>query len=433
MRIEKLHLKNFRNIKDASYAFRSPFSVVIGINGKGKSTLLHALRIACGSYFLGIGEVKSRHIKEDEIRLQDEGKFVAPQFPVVVEAEGVFPKEDNPVVWRRRMLSENSKTTTSTEDVGPIKAIGARKYALMRQGIDELDLPVVAFFGTSRVYGSGRKRNEKRVGRRIFKDGYDSWYEMRSSLYAYEAWLSTYDALLEEGKEYGGLKAAFFDAVKTSNPYIRDIKFLRDKLWLKVQMDDYTSDLLPINLHSDGVASLTGMAAELAFRCITLNANKGERAVRETKGVILIDELDLHLHPNWQRHVVHDLKQAFPNLQFVATTHSPFIVQSLTQQELINLDLEEGEEGLEKDPANYGIEDVAEVEMGVENIARSELFKERVEVAKRYYQLIEEGKTSESDQEVEALRSELNRLEDRFSDDPEFVATLQLERKVNGL
>ena len=76
---------------------------------------------------------------------------------------------------------------------------------------------------------------------------------------------------------------------------------------------------------------------------------------------------------------------------------------------------------------------MAEIEMGVENVARSEAFKKRVEVAKQYYHLIEQGKTSESDEEVAQLRKTLNALEERFSDDPEFVATLQLERKVNGL
>jgi predicted ATP-binding protein involved in virulence len=134
-----------------------------------------------------------------------------------------------------------------------------------------------------------------------------------------------------------------------------------------------------------------------------LNGSKQERAIIDTSGVVMIDELDLHLHPNWQRHVVSDLKNAFPNIQFVATTHSPFIVQSLAKDELINLDLESGEEGLESDPTNYGIEDVAEIEMGVENVARSEVFAEKVEVASQYYQLISKGKTSETDEEVAQL------------------------------
>src|SRR5690606_7819707 len=84
----------------------------------------------------------------------------------------------------------------------------------------------------------------------------------------------------------------------------------------------------------------TEMVAELAYRCIVLNGFKEEKAIDEATGIVMIDELDLHLHPKWQRHVVNDLKTAFPNIQFVVTTHSPFIVQSLEQSELVNLDEE---------------------------------------------------------------------------------------------
>ena len=189
-----------------------------------------------------------------------------------------------------------------------------------------------------------------------------------------------------------------------------------------------------ISYQTDLIA-FTEMVAELAYRCIVLNGSKQEKAIIDTNGVVMIDELDLHLHPNWQRHVVSDLKNAFPNIQFVATTHSPFIVQSLAKDELINLDLEgEGnEEGLELDPTNYGIEDVAEIEMGVKKVARSEAFTERVEIASRYYQLISEGKSSKTDEEVARLRQELNDMEERFSDDAAFVATLRLERKAMNL
>ena len=106
-------------------------------------------------------------------------------------------------------------------------------------------------------------------------------------------------------------------------------------------------------LHSDGIISYTEMVAELSYRCIVLNGSKQEKTIIDTNGVVMIDELDLHLHPNWQRHVVSDLKTAFPNIQFVATTHSPFIVQSLAKDELINLDLKEENEGLESSPYNY--------------------------------------------------------------------------------
>lgn len=430
MRIDTINLTNFRNVEKQSLKLNPHFTVLIGINGRGKSTWLHALRVACGSYLLSIPETLNRHIVPDEIR-QTNKDFLIQHTPVIVEASGSFSERESLITWRRQIPKGKNYTTSSAADVGDIRSIGKEKYDKMLTGSDDLNLPIIAFFGTSRVHGGGRNR-ETRIGRQIFKEGYHSWSEMRSSVYRYDAWLKTYDILAKEGKEYPLSKQVFFETLKASNPYIKDIAFVGTELWLKIEMDDYISEYLPIHLHSDGIISYTEMVAELAYRCIVLNGKKQEKAILDTNGVVMIDELDLHLHPNWQRHVVSDLKKAFPNIQFVATTHSPFIVQSLAKSELINLDLE-NHEGLESDPSNYGIEDVSEIEMGVENVARSEAFNERVEIAAKYFKLINQGKTSKSDAEVAELREQLNKLEERFSDDATFVATLKLERNAYNL
>ncbi len=361
MRIESLRLKNFRNVEEAIYRFNSHFTVIIGINGRGKSTWLHAMRVACGAYLLSIPDAKKRHIAPDEIRWETHGTFVAHAKPVVVEATGYFPEIAEAVTWRRRVLEGVTGTTSSYEDVGRVRDLGRDKYEIMKSGSDDLSLPVIAFFGTSRVHGPGRNRIT-RLGRQIFKEGYHSWFEMRSSIFGYESWLASYSMLAKSGKEYPETEAAFWETLKLANPYIEDIRFEHGELWLKVSMDDYTSEFLPMRLHSDGIISFTEMVSELAYRCIVLNGNKRERAVKDTTGVVLIDELDLHLHPNWQRHVVADLKRAFPNIQFVATTHSPFIVQSLEADELINLD-----RSVETAPNDLSIEQVATFFMGVKS------------------------------------------------------------------
>jgi predicted ATP-binding protein involved in virulence len=431
MKIETLHLKNFRNVVEQTYTFNPHFTVLIGINGRGKSTWLNAMRVACGAYLLAIPEPTNRHIVPDEIRQSSNG-FIIQHTPVIVEANGYFPESTDLVTWRRQIPKDKNFTTSSAADVGDIRGIGKAKYDKMMAGSDDLNLPIIAFLGTSRVHGGGRNR-ATRIGRQIFKEGYHNWSEMRSSVYRYDSWLTTYDILVSEGKEYPLSKQIFFETLQKANPYIKKMAFVGTELWLRVDMGTHTSEYLPMHLHSDGIIAFTEMVAELAYRCIVLNGSKQERAIIDTSGVVMIDELDLHLHPNWQRHVVSDLKNAFPNIQFVATTHSPFIVQSLAKDELINLDLESGEEGLETSPSNYGIEDVAEIEMGVENVARSEAFTERVAVASRYYQLISEGKSSKTDEEVAQLRQKLNDLEERFSDDAAFVATLRLERKAMNL
>src|SRR5476651_314936 len=93
MNIERITVRNFRNVGDLSKTFvlNPHFTAIIGINGKGKSTILNSLRVVCGVFFLGIPDVlKKGSIKQDEVRLKDGGKQLIPQTPVIVEAEGWF-------------------------------------------------------------------------------------------------------------------------------------------------------------------------------------------------------------------------------------------------------------------------------------------------------------------------------------------------------
>lgn len=84
--------------------------------------------------------------------------------------------------------------------------------------------------------------------------------------------------------------------------------------------------------------------------------------IRKTPGVVLIDEVDLYLHPNWQRHILNDLQEAFPMIQFIVSTHSPFIVQSLQANQLVSFDADVNTSG---SPYKESLEDIAEERMGM--------------------------------------------------------------------
>ena len=350
--------------------------------------------------------------------------------PVKIEATAKFPESDNLVTWKRQILEDSSSTTSSEAEVGSIRRIGQSNYQkITKEGNEKVSLPVIAFFGTSRAHGAGRN-TQSRIGREIFIEGYQDWYEMKSNTFKYENWLASYEILKKTKKEYPNSKKAFLEAIKTANPFIEDIEVVAGKLWLKIKMDDYESSLLPIELHSDGIRFFSEMVAELAYRCIILNGYLDAKAVSESVGVVMIDELDLHLHPNWQRNVIKNLKEAFPKIQFVVTTHSPFIVQSTKKEELIILDEEIIKDG---DPFRKSIEEVSAGEMGVDNIPRSVEFLEMQAVAEEYYKLIEEGRTSNTNENVRKLRIRLNELEEVFGEDPAFVAALKIERKAADL
>lgn len=177
----------------------------------------------------------------------------------------------------------------------------------------------------------------------------------------------------------------------------------------------------PFILLSEGYRNTLGLIADIAYRMAELNPH----VTTDTPGVVLIDEIDLHLHPKWQRIIVGDLKRIFPNCQFIVTTHSPFIIQSLKAEELIRLD---DEMEIEKDPLRESIEDVTENYMGVDEVERSVQFKKMEQVASEYFALVAQGQKEKDSKKVKSLKKKLDELELQYSDDPAYVALMKAER-----
>ena len=141
----------------------------------------------------------------------------------------------------------------------------------------------------------------------------------------------------------------------------------------------------PFEQLSDGQRRLAAIFTELAMRAASLNSQLGEDCIRETTGVVLIDELDLHLHPQWQRSVIDNLLSVFPKLQFVVASHSPFLLQSAFEHGIV-VDAATGQPVSPGDPS---IEDIAENVMGVEQPQRSRRFLEMKTLAQEYLDLLE--------------------------------------------
>lgn len=93
---------------------------------------------------------------------------------------------------------------------------------------------------------------------------------------------------------------------------------------------------------SDGQRCMLAMVGDIAQKAAKLNPQFGNQVLFETPGVVLIDELDLHLHPRWQRQVISDLRRTFPKIQFICTTHSPQLIGQVKSEEIILLDTQQG-------------------------------------------------------------------------------------------
>ena len=436
MLIRKIDIQNFKGFESKSFSFNPKFNVAIGSNATGKSTLLHSIQVALGAYLqcLDIPASKNyrRQYKEGEAFVKWsnlERGYIKNQEPTLITAIAKFSFELDDTHWTRVMLKNNT-TSHNRRDTGQM--MSAVEQLVREKKTTQIAMPIVASFGTERTVAQLRKGKKAQSRRTRSEKAFLAALSEKVDFNGVIEWMHNYDKEIQYQKEFPGTKEAVFRAIHTAIPYLRNVEYnsYYQEFEAEVVIEQHTIGQTLHSNMSDGLKAMLNLVAELAFRCVILNGYKGEKAVAETEGVVLIDELDMHLHPNWQMHVVQDLKNAFPGLQFIVTSHSPFIVQSLKKEELIIL---EDELNVESDPFRRSIEEISSTEMGVKVVPRSKMFIEMEEVAAKYYDLIEQGKTSDDDAEVSALRNRLNELEDIFSEDPAFVALLKSERKASNL
>jgi hypothetical protein len=178
-----------------------------------------------------------------------------------------------------------------------------------------------------------------------------------------------------------------------------------------------------LNQLSDGEKRLFSMVVDIA-RQLSLGPS-GWREIETASAVVLIDEIDCHLHPRWQRMIVPALEDLFPGCQFVATTHSPFIVQAVGADQLQSL----GPEEPLPDFTDRGIEEIAFKVMRIKNPEVSRRYLQMLDAARDYYAAAYKAKQAGTDRAQ--LRERLRELSGRYARNPAFQAYLEL--KAEGL
>lgn len=424
MKIDELILENFRGYKSFIVKFHPSFNLIIGENGSGKTALLEALTVAMGSFFLGIRNTSAKSINSKDIHIANYEFNEEYLFPVRVEASGNI--QGRPVQWARELNGTKNRTTSLEAE--ELKHIGKELELRVRSG-EPVELPLLTYYATGRLFDEARnikksrkdENSERPISSRF--RAYNRCLDAKSTHKEFQKWF--------RGKELARIQKSQSDenldlvkrAIVENIPNCKNIFFEFDPdkpQGLKIELQD--GRVLPFNMLSDGTRNFFAIVADIAFKCVTLNPHFKENSLKETKGIVLIDELDLHLHPEWQREIVHVLKNTFPNIQFVATTHSPFIIQTTEPQQLIiikNSKLEEVSSAI-----NLSIEDIAEEIQHVENPQWSKLRQEMFEVASRYYKAVKE------EIDTPEMKSELDEAMKPFALDTAFYAIVEQEKII---
>jgi len=333
----------------------------VGVNGSGKTALLEAIRGALGAFFTGLEyeNVEQFYLNEKDVRVEYHGITKTEHRPVSIQCWADINHRQG-VHWVRAF---NKKTTSSTEHIGQIRDI-AKQMSLAVRNQELVNLPVLFYFSTQRLWLVERKDFGLKANGNPF-GGYFNSLNAKSASFFFADWFRRQEqhefqnAQMNLGKDFSQLELVRQIAVKCM-PECKRLYFNAIEEDLFVQFEDYD---MPISLLSDGQKTLLLLCTGIALQCVLLNSHLGMQA-NEAKGVVLIDEIDLHLHPAWQRKALPDLMEAFPNLQFIVTTHSPQVLSQLPKESVFllkNYQVDTGEVFTEGRDSNSILEDVFEV------------------------------------------------------------------------
>ncbi len=277
MQIQKLFIKNFRGFEEKEFKLNPRFTVAIGDNGTGKSTLLHAVQVAAGAFFLGLPHVTRRHIQENEIRFSINRISKQAEYftPTIVEATGHI-NGSGEFTWRRIIPEYGKSNSVKIEDIGQIRDL-ATAYAASLNRPNRPMLPLIAFYGVRQLGGSDVRRKRVKKNRVIIRDGYYNALGPKSDENQFTQWFYYYGEELKDGNEFEGTYEAVIDAIETAIPYLKNVTFdnFRLELVADCEIEGQPTKRLPHSLMSDGVKRMLGIVTDIAYRCATLNGYLG--------------------------------------------------------------------------------------------------------------------------------------------------------------
>lgn len=327
MKLRHVRLENFRAWDHCAVSLGPRLTVCLGENGSGKTALLDGISIGLGevlTYLPGVSGISFR--KRGDIH--QSGNQIRGYTRIALEST-------QGLQWDRSQRRDKSRATAAAMPPGVgVKAL--RRY-LDEEMIDPWGegrpflLPVVAYYGVSRAVLDIplRRRNFPREYSRFdalahaldanthFKSAFAWFYFKENEEHVQQKAARSFDVTLPE-------LDAVRRAIRNLFPDLCNPRIELNPLRLAVDRNGETLDLAQL---SDGYQTLLGLVIDLASRLAMANPQMDDPLAGEA--VVMIDEVDLHLHPAWQRRVVEDLLRTFPNAQFILTTHSPFIVESV--------------------------------------------------------------------------------------------------------
>ena len=340
MKLELIRIQNFRAIDRLELRPHPQVTVLHGDNAHGKTSVLSAIAAGLGAIPTALPGVAGLGLKKADRR--DGSEYTR-----------VFLKTTDKVAWEQRLgkrldwhQEPNAKHLTYT---GPLRELKnwLNRAALAGWG-QPTDLPVVAYYDTDRAVVEAIRRGPKRkdstsrylalagalAAKTSFRELFEWFYEKENEELRAQRERQKLDHRLRDLSAVRDAITSMVDSVSEPHVEMRPMRFV-----VSQRLGERT-EKRSLGELSGGCRAVLALAGDLARRMAQGNPHLANPLLSEA--VVLIDEVDLHLHPSWQQRILRDLTRTFPNAQFIVSTHSPQVLTTVMPEQVVELHREDG-------------------------------------------------------------------------------------------
>jgi predicted ATP-binding protein involved in virulence len=320
MHVQRLRLRDFRGVSSLDLSFPRAVTVLVGANGSGKTTILEAIADM-------LWPIERHFLNEEKSSGPFEAEDISNEaYQTELELEALIYGQS--CTWSAQLQRRGAGITDPAWDNSSLQNI-LRAFQTRLEVRSNLEIPIAVYYPTDRAVLDIPLRIRTRHAFHQFEAWEGALGEGETRFRLFFEWFRDREDIENERRVRGEADVdrqlqAVRTAVEALLPGYSNLRVQR--IGLRMTLTNPLGIEVSADQLSDGEKGLLALAGDLARR---LAIAGGDTEAKDVRAVVLIDEIELHLHPKWQRRAVPALSKAFPNCQFIITTHSPQVISEL--------------------------------------------------------------------------------------------------------